>query len=102
MGENLVHRHPMTYINTTKFYGPWVCDACDCESRDLEQQYSFRCAPCDFDLCKSCHQETVYPFHRHPIRRTDARIVYGTTGMWQCNVCRTKRRPDNDRYGYLY
>ena len=87
------HEHKLTYQNTVQSSAKkgntgWTCDACNRDSKELQQTHSYNCSSCDFDLCKECTQPIKTGKHPHNIVVTNAEAIYDQ-GAWGCDNCGT-------------
>lgn len=88
------HQHELTRVDTRRVYA--FCEArwrCDCCQRHFNgtvegETTSYHCQQCEFDLCESCYNGSLHPFHRHYLQPAKPTICYAQTeGQWRCDAC---------------
>lgn len=80
----MAHRYKLISVqNSTR--GRWYCDFCERYGENLNEEFSYRCHSCNFDLCLHCIHPRQHPSHEHQLQVIDDS---STCNSWSCDICK--------------
>merc|ERR1712232_1062027 len=81
--------HPLQVTLRGSLTAPqrWICGGCQRCSETSLDKVRYRCATCDFDLCKSCHDQKVPCSGRVQVTASEVIAETPSTGLSSVSSC---------------